>query len=359
MLLGVDVGGTFTDAVLLGEDGTVHTAKVPSTPDDQSVAVLEAVEAVLRKAARAHQDVRRFAHGTTVATNALLEGTVAQTALLATEGFTDIVLLGRQARPHLYRLCDPPPAPLSQIQIPVPERMGPDGPISALSREGAQQVVQKLVEQRPEAIAVVLLHSYADSKHEELLGALISKALPEAHLSLSHELIGTFREYERAASTEVDAALSPLLSNYLRKLRTGAKKAGLPTVQVMQSSGGLADADRAARHAALTVLSGPAGGVGGALLLARSASFRDVLCLDMGGTSCDVCLVSDGNVIETAERTVGGRPIALPALDIHTVGAGGGSIAWRTRVAPCGSGRSRQAPCPAPPATETVGRSLR
>lgn len=338
MLLGVDVGGTFTDAVLLGADGAVHTAKVPSTPQDQSVGVLRAVEAVLdnasrahsevRRSSRAHSEVRRFAHGTTVATNALLQGDVARTALLATEGFTDVVSLGRQTRPHLYRLCDSPPKPLSTIHLPVPERMGPDGPIRALSPAQAQHVVDELIEQRPEAIAVVLLHSYADSRHEELIGQLISKALPEVHLSLSHQLIGTFREYERAASTEVDAALSPLLSNYLRKLGVSAKREGLPPVEVMQSSGGLADADTAASHAALTVLSGPAGGVGGALLLARSAGFENVLCLDMGGTSCDVCLVSDGSVSETAERTVSGRPIALPALDIHTVGAGGGSIAW-------------------------------
>lgn len=329
MLLGVDVGGTFTDAVLLGAGGAVHTAKVPSTPADQSEGVLSAVREVLDKAGCQPAQVQRFAHGMTVATNALLEGKVARTALLATEGFTDLIELGRQARPQLYRLCEAPPKPLSQLRLPVPERMTPDGPLRPLRRDDAEELVQRLAEQAPGAIAVVLLHSYAHPEHETLLGELISKALPDVHLSLSHDLIGTFREYERAASTEIDAALSPLLSRYLTRLSGSARQIGLAEPEVMQSSGGLVGAERAASHAALTVLSGPAGGVGGALLLSELAGERDVLCIDMGGTSCDVCLISEGEVSETAERTIAGRPLALPALDIHTVGAGGGSIAWR------------------------------
>lgn len=331
MLLGVDVGGTFTDAALLGTQGEIHTAKVPSTPQDQSIGVLEAVMAVLARAGRRPEQVRRFAHGMTVATNALLEGEIARTALLITEGFADLIELGRQARPQLYRLCAAPPAPLSppELRFQAPERTGPEGVIRALETQLARRLIASLAAAEPEAVAVVLLHSYAHPQHEQLLAELLADALPQVHVSLSHDLVGTFREYERASTTEIDAALSPLLGKYLTRLAEGTRSASLPTPEVMQSSGGLLPAARAASHAALTVLSGPAGGVEGARLLASLAGEADVLCLDMGGTSCDVCLIEDGIVTETAQRSVAGRPLALPALDIHTVGAGGGSIAWR------------------------------
>jgi N-methylhydantoinase A len=331
MLLGVDVGGTFTDAVLLGRDGTIHTAKAPTTPADQSIGVLGAVAAALARADASGAQVRRFAHGMTVATNALLEGKVARTALLATRGFADLIELGRQARPELYRLCAAPPAPLSppERRFEAPERTGPEGVIEALEVEVAREAIAELAACEPEAVAVVLLHSYAHPEHEIALAKMLAAALPDAHISLSHDLVGTFREYERAATTEIDAALSPLLGRYLGHLSTRASDGGLPEPQVMQSSGGLLSCARAASHAALTVLSGPAGGAAGAQMLARAAAEPNVLCVDMGGTSCDVCLVADGAVAESADRTVAGRPLALPALDIHTVGAGGGSIAWR------------------------------
>jgi N-methylhydantoinase A len=344
MLLGVDVGGTFTDAVLL--DGTrVHTAKVPSTPSEQSTGVLQAIEAVLQAAGAKPRQIERFAHGMTVATNALLEGKVARTALVATDGFTDIVELARQARPSLYRLCEAAPAPLvaPEMRFGAPERMGPDGPIQALDPQRARELVAELAETAPEAVAVVLLHSYAHPEHELLLGELIRERLGQTHISLSHDVVGTFREFERSATTEVDAALSPLLAGYLRRLVGAADAAGLPEPQVMQSSGGLSDPRHAAAHAAITVLSGPAGGVAGALMLSELHGRPDVLCFDMGGTSCDVCVIERFQVAETAERTVAGRPLALAALDIHTIGAGGGSIAWRDpggalRVGPASAG---------------------
>jgi N-methylhydantoinase A len=332
MLLGVDVGGTFTDAVLVVPDGSgVYTAKVPTTPDEQSRGVLAAVRTVLASAGAQPGQVERFAHGMTVATNALLEGKAARTALIATEGFTDIVELGRQARVHLYRLCESGPAPLvpSQLRFAAPERMTPDGPLRALEPREARALVQRMAQVSDiESVAVVLLHAYAHPEHERLLGELLAERLPGVHVSLSHELVGTFREYERAATTEIDAALSPLLGTYLRRLGAEADALGLTRPAVMQSSGGLIDADGAAAHAALTALSGPAGGVRGALELARLAGERNVLCFDMGGTSCDVCLIADGRVAETAQGAVAGRPLALAMLDIHTVGAGGGSIAW-------------------------------
>ncbi len=345
MLLGVDVGGTFTDAVLVGGDGALHTAKVPSTPGEQSAGVLEAVRAVLAQAGASAREVERFAHGMTVATNALLEGRTARTALLATEGFTDVLALARQNRPHLYRLCESPPVPLvpAALRLAVPERMGPDGPLRELEPAAAGELVEQLAQAAPEAVAVSLLHSYADPAHERLLAEVVSERLPHTHLSLSSELVGTFREYERTATTVLDAALSPLLAVYLRRLTDEAHALGLREPQVMQSSGGLTDAARAGAHAALTVLSGPAGGVGGALALAELAGEPDVLCFDMGGTSCDVCAIERLQVPESTERTVAGRPLSLPALDIHTVGAGGGSIAWRDgggalRVGPASAG---------------------
>jgi N-methylhydantoinase A len=331
VLLGVDVGGTFTDAVFVGEDSAVHTAKVPTTAGEQARGVLEAIALVLERAGAQAADVRRFAHGMTVTTNALIEGRTARTALIATDGFTDVIELARQARPHLYRLCDAAPAPLvpPELRFAAPERIDPDGVQRPLDPGDARALVQRITDERPEAVAVALLHSYADPRHERMLGELLAELLPGVPVSLSGELVGTFREYERTATTALDAALSPLLEAYLRRLAAAAREQDLVEPQIMQSSGGLTDIARASAHAALTVLSGPAGGVGGALLLAELAGERDVLCFDMGGTSCDVCLIDDGEVSETAWRAVAGRPLALPALDIHTVGAGGGSIAWR------------------------------
>jgi N-methylhydantoinase A len=328
MRLGVDVGGTFTDAVL-ATGGRLVTAKAPTTPEDQSEGVMAAIGAALERAGAEAAAVEVFAHGMTVATNALLEGRGARTVLVATEGFTDVVELGRQARADLYRLCAARPAPLvpPERRVPAPERTGPDGILRALDDPDA--LARTIAEHEPEAVAVVLLHAYRHPGHERAIGAALERALPGVHVSLSHEVVGTFREYERAATTEVDAALSPLLARYLRRLLERAEQAALPEPQIMQSSGGLAAASLAARHAAFTVLSGPAGGAAAAALVARRSGHDDLVCFDMGGTSCDVCVVEGGVVRETAGREVGGRPLALPMVDIHTVGAGGGSVAWR------------------------------
>jgi N-methylhydantoinase A/oxoprolinase/acetone carboxylase beta subunit len=331
MLLGVDVGGTFTDAVLVAGE-RLHTAKAPTTPGDQSEGVMAAVRAALEAAGAAPDDVETFAHGMTVATNALLEGSGARTALVATEGFTDVVELGRQARRELYRLCAAHPAPLvpPERRFGAPERMGPDGVLEALDGDAASRLADEVAACDPEAVAVCLLHAYRHPEHEQAMrDALRERLGDDLHISLSHEIVGTFREYERAATTEVDAALSPLLAAYLRRLVESSGEAGLPTPAIMQSSGGLADIDDAASHAALTVLSGPAGGAAAAALLAARCEEPDLLCFDMGGTSCDVCVIEGGAVRESTGREVGGHPLALPMVDIHTVGAGGGSIGWR------------------------------
>src|SRR3954451_14775120 len=328
MLLGVDVGGTFTDAVLVA-GAQLHTAKAPTTPADQSNGVMAAIDAALERAGATPSDVELFAHGMTVATNALLEGRGARTAFVATEGFTDIVELGRQARRDLYRLCAAWPAPFAppQRRFGAPERMGPAGVLREL--EDPDAVAEAVAACEPQAVAVCLLHAYRDPSHELALGAALRARLDGVHVSLSHEVVGTFCEFERAATTEVDAALSPLVGGYLRALAKCAAAEGLPEPRIMQSSGGLAELEAGAEHAALTVLRGPAGGAAAAALVSAAAGEPHLLCFDMGGTSCDVSVVEDGVVREAAGREVGGRPLALPMVDIRTVGAGGGSIAWR------------------------------
>jgi N-methylhydantoinase A len=333
MLLGVDVGGTFTDAVL-AVDGRIITAKAPSTPEDQSEGVLAAVRSVLERAGADAGAVAEFSHGMTVATNALLEGRGARTAFIATEGFTDIVALGRQDRPELYRLCAARPEPLTapEARFGAPERMTPDGPLRALDPGAAAELAREIGAAGAggfESVAVTLLHAYRHPQHEQVLARALAEALPDVHVSLSHEVVGTFREFERASTTEVDAALSPLLGGYLRRLVARCDEAGLPEPAIMQSSGGLIDLEAAASHAAWTVLSGPAGGAAGAAFIARASGAPDAVCFDMGGTSCDVCAVDGGAVQEQSAGTIARRPLALPMVGVHTVGAGGGSIAWR------------------------------
>ena len=366
MILGVDVGGTFTDAALLA-GGRLVTGKSPTTPGDQSEGVMAAVDEALGAAGAAAGDVLRFVHGMTVGTNALLEGRVARTALLATEGFTDLEELGRQARAELYRLCagHPPPLVPAELRVAVPERTGPDGVISPLEEDTLAAALPALA--GVEAAAVCLLWGFRHPEHERRVAELLESELDGIHVSTSHETAGVFREYERCATTVVDAALSPLLRGYLERLTERARAAGLPEPEVMLSSGGTASAATAARHASWTVLSGPAGGaVGAARVAARArvatrarvagrandgtesgrqeasvpgrASQRspeqdalgsDAVGLDMGGTSCDVSLIVGGAAAVGSGREVGGRALALPMVDVHTVGAGGGSIAWR------------------------------
>ncbi|MGH2781693.1 MAG: hydantoinase/oxoprolinase N-terminal domain-containing protein, partial [Thermoleophilaceae bacterium] len=328
MILGVDVGGTFTDAALL--TGELVTGKSPTTPGDQSEGVMEAVAEALDAAGAQAGDVERFVHGMTVGTNALLEGRVARTALLATEGFTDLEELGRQARPELYRLCagHPPPLVPVELRVPVPERTGPDGVLRELDEDGLRATLGSLAQLDCEAVAVCLLWGFRHPGHERRAEEIVGEELGPVHVSTSHETAGVFREYERCATTIVDAALSPLLRGYLERLGERAREAGLPAPEVMLSSGGTAGAATAARHGSWTVLSGPAGGAVGCARVAERAGASAAVGLDMGGTSCDVSLALGGAAAVGHGREVGGRALALPMVDVHTVGAGGGSIAW-------------------------------
>ena len=316
-VLGIDVGGTFTDAVLL-DGGRVSTAKVP-TAVRQEESVLAAAAAV------GAAGVERFAHGTTIATNALLERRGARTAFVSNAGFEHLLHLRRQTRAHLYRLCAAHPAPLVPLERchGVRGRLGPDGELEPLDLSTLPDLGDA------EAVAVCLLFSFRDASHEAAVADELRRRHPGLHVVASHELAPEFREYERASTTAADAYLAPVAARYLHALAEGARAAGLPEPLVMLSSGGVASVAEAAAHPATSLVSGPAGGVVGAGLVARRAGFEQAIAFDMGGTSSDVCLLPGGRAARVAERVVGGFPIRLPSVDLHTVGAGGGSLVRR------------------------------
>ncbi len=330
MLLGVDVGGTFTDAVLF-DGAELHTAKAPTTPDDQSRGVLAAIEAALERAGARPGEIEVFAHGMTVGTNALLEERGARTGLIATAGFCDLLEIARQDRPSLYRPCAPKAAPLvgPEDRVAAAERVGPEGIVESLEDAELERIVEAVRGLDVEAVAICLLFSYLEPEHERAIAERVRDELPNIHVSASSEVLPQFREYERCSTTVIDAYLSPLLGRYLGRLADATVELGLPTPAVMLSSGGVAPADEAASAGAWSVLSGPAGGAVGAGVIAALSGDGNALGFDMGGTSCDVCVVEDGRVRRTDSREIGGRVIQLPMVDVHTVGAGGGSIAWR------------------------------
>ena len=327
--LGVDVGGTFTDLVLIAGDRLV-TAKVPSTPRDQSEGVMRSLEAAGLPGAAGTDGPAAFAHGMTVATNALLERRGARTALVTTEGFRDVIEIGRQDRASLYDLTARRPAPLvpRELRFTVRERMGPDGVLEPLDEDSLREAVEAVRAADVEAVAVCLLFGFLHPEHEQAVGGALREALDGVHVSLSSEVLPEFREYERCSTTVADAYLAPRLAAYLEQLASRAEDAGVPTPLVMQSSGGVVEIGDAAQAAAGCLLSGPAGGVVGAAYAARASGFDDVLTFDMGGTSTDVAPILDGEAQTTTESVVAGVPVKLPMVDVHTVSAGGGSIAW-------------------------------
>src|SRR5947207_4878514 len=317
-VLGVDVGGTFTDAVLL-EGGEVRTAKVP-TAAKQEESVLAAVEAV------GARGLERFTHGTTVATNALLERKGARTAFVATEGFEHLLHLQRQNRAHLYRLCAAHAEPLVPLERchGVRERIGPEGVVTPLELGSLPELGPDV-----EAVAVCLLFAFRDASHERAVADELRRRLPRARVIASNEVAPEFREYERASTTVVDAYLGPVVSRYLEGLGAACASAGLPEPLVMRSSGGVATLAEAAAHPAVALVSGPAAGAVGAARIAQLADVEHALSLDMGGTSTDVCLIRGGEAGRASEREVAGLPLRLPMVDLQTVGAGGGSVVWR------------------------------
>ena len=323
--LGVDVGGTFTDLVALG-GGRLITTKVPSTPRDQSEGVMNAIETSEVEAGA----VVALAHGMTVATNALLERRGARTALVTTEGFRDVLEIARQNRPSLYDLAqDRPPALVPRgLRFTIKERMGPDGVLAALDEASLNETVSAVREAEVDAVAVCLLFTFAHPEHEQRVGEALREALPDVHVSLSSEVLPEFREYERFSTTTADAYLAPKLAAYLGNLGGKVTGADMPSPLIMQSSGGVAGIDDAIDDSAGCVLSGPAGGVVGAAYVGSLGGYTDLLTFDMGGTSTDVAPILSGEAQTTTETVVAGVPIKLPMVDVHTVSAGGGSIAW-------------------------------
>ena len=333
MRVGVDVGGTFTDLVAV-RDGRLITAKVASRPGNESAGVVAAIDVSELES----ESIAAIAHGTTVPTNALLERRGARTALVTTEGFRDVIEIGRQDRPSLYDLTERPPSPLvpRELRFTVTERIGPHGVEIELDEDSVRRAAEAVAEADVDAVAVCLLFSFADPSHEQRVRDVVREVSPDARCSLSSDVLPEFREYERFSTTTADAYLRPALAAYLELLGTRLRERGLPEPVVMQSSGGVVDLATAVERPSACVLSGPAGGVVAAAFVAAESGYVDLLTFDMGGTSTDVSLVLRGEVQTTTSSIVGGIPIKHPMVDVHTVSAGGGSIAWVDTAVPCG-----------------------
>ena len=370
MRIGVDTGGTFTDFVYY-ENGRLQVFKLPSTPDDPSIAIIEGLQRITGSAkVSMHVEV---VHGTTVGTNALLQRSGARTALVTTRGFEDVLAIGRQARAELYNLnaVNPEPLVADELRFGVHERISADGEVlKPLSTDEVRTLTDKLKRAQVESVAICLLFSFVDPAHEQQ----IAKALSQLNvpLSISHRILPEYRQYERTSTVAINAYLQPLMGDYLSSLAEKAPKKIAKAaasdrgpkgkdqkpdfvLRVMQSSGGSISANAAADEPVRTILSGPAGGVVGALAAARVAGFNNVITFDMGGTSSDVALCEGSRLRTTNEAVVAGLPVAVSVMDIHTVGAGGGSIA---RVDEGGSLRVGPESAGAYPGPACYGRSV-
>lgn len=340
--ISIDAGGTFTDAIARRTDGAIREAKVASTPDDPSRGLANAVNA-LAELGVIRSSVSLVCHGTTVATNATLTGNLARVALVTTRGFRDVLGYRQSNRPDVYSLTPSRPNELVQrgLRFEITERLDSAGRvITPLAEDELAEIIERIREERPEAIAVSFLFSYLNDEHEHRVGEALRAAFPDIPVTLSSSVAREFREYPRTATAGINAALRPLVERYLNKAGGALAASGIdaPFV-VMQSNGGSVPADRAGVEAHRLVLSGPAGGVAGLVALAETLDEPHLISLDMGGTSTDVCLVRDGQMPFTTLQEVQDHTLLAPSVDIHTIGAGGGSIAWidatgRLRVGP-------------------------
>ena len=330
--VGVDVGGTFTDVTLVTGSGALVTAKVPTTAD-QSEGVLAGIQKACAAVGTDPAAIAEFSHAMTVSTNALLERGGARTALVTTEGFRDVLEIGRQNRPSLYDLHDQKPTPLvpRSRRYELPERATPDGIKRPVDPAAVRDLATQIRDSAVESVAVALLHAYVTPGNEQRVTAILREEL-DVPVSASHAVLPEFREFERTATTVVDAYVTPAIDRYVGNLTDRAAAAGIPEPRIMQSNGGVATADTVRTHAVGTALSGPAAGVVGADRAARTIQASDDLpgfvTFDMGGTSSDVSLVRDGDAERTTDTTIDGIPIKTPMVDINTIGSGGGSIAW-------------------------------
>ena len=334
--VGVDVGGTFTDFFALNEStGDVHVTKRPSTPDNPARAVLDGLGDLSDRHNLPLNELRHLSHGTTVATNALIQRRGGKVMMLTTSGFGDLLEIGRQTRPHMYDLQTDHPPPLvgPDWRIEVKERITADGEvITTLTEEVIDEAVTAVTNTESDACAICFLFSFQNPEHEKRLETAVRKALPQLYISRSSDVQSEFREVERFSTTVLNAYLQPVMAKYIDDLESGLiEKAPNATLGLNQSSGGLMSLNRARNLPIRTALSGPAAGVVGAAHVAKLGSQKDVITLDMGGTSADVALIRKGAVPVTFGRDVSGLPIRMPMIDVETVGAGGGSVAWIDR----------------------------
>jgi N-methylhydantoinase A len=358
--LGIDIGGTFTDATLLDEStGKIWTGKVSTTPADPSRGFMEAVLHLLQQAKVRPQEVRYVVHATTVATNAIIEGKMARTGFITTEGFRDMLEIARQVRPTLYDLQFEKPRPLVPRErcYGVPERLDARGHVlQPLDEPAVRFVAEELRREGVEAVAVCLLHAYVNPVHERRIGAILREVFPEAVVSLSSDVAPEFREYRRASTTVINAGIQPVMARYLRSLEARLREIELSAeLLVMQSSGGVFHAKTAAEKPVFMVESGPAAGVMAAAHLGTALGYSEVISFDMGGTTSKAALIQNGQPRVTKDYEVGavaraaaggsasGYPIRTPVLDLVEIGAGGGSLAWidsggRLRVGPHSAG---------------------
>jgi len=332
-VIGIDIGGTFVDVVIASEAG-VRIAKEPSTPGEPALGVLRALDRLIGAGSIVPREVRGLAHGCTVATNALLEGKWARTALLTTRGFRDVLEIGRQNRDSLYDLG----ASRSPVMVPrdlrleVTERVNSSGDVETpLDVAELRKLAEALRGANVAAVAVVFLFSYLRPEHERAARDVLAGLLG-VPVVLSSDVLPEIREYERTSTTVISAALRPVIGAYLTALEQGGTERGLPRAwRIMQSSGAVTTLARAQEQPASLLLSGPAGGVQGARAVGAAMGERNLITMDMGGTSCDVALITDGAIERTRSGVVGSYPVALPMVSVHTIGAGGGSVAWVDR----------------------------
>src|SRR5688572_19035492 len=342
---GVDVGGTFTDIVLLGSDGTIHTKKISSSAENYAQAIVEGLAEVFRETGLAGSAIDEIRHGTTVASNAILEHKGARTGLITTKGFRDVLEIRTLRMPRLYDIgwTKPPPLVERYLRQVVDERVNAVGAVERqLDRADAERAVDALLAEKVEAIAVCLMHSYANPAHELQIRAVIAAKAPRLPCSLSCEVLPEIKEYERTSTTVINAYVTPVVSTYLKALRKGLDEAGIRArVLLMQSNGGLTTDAAAAERPIHIIESGPAGGVIGAQALARAKNFPKIITFDMGGTTAKASIVEEGEVTRAAEYAVGagimigsrlltgaGYTLKVPAIDLAEVGAGGGSHVW-------------------------------
>jgi N-methylhydantoinase A len=331
--IGVDTGGTFTDVSLIEEDtGKSYVTKVPSTPDKPSIAVLNGVEQIVNELGIDPKDLNFFIHGTTVATNALLELKGAKTALLTTKGFKDVLQIGRQTRPKLYEFKARKSEPLvpRNLRLEVSERINVHGEVlSELKQKELEEIAGIIKKENIQALAICFINSYVNPQHEREAKRILNELVPDVSITLSCDILPEFKEYERTSTSVANAYVLPKMENYLNHLKDSLKELEIPSsLYIMQSNGGVIGADTAINMPVRTMLSGPAGGVQAGAMVAKNTDNKNIITIDMGGTSLDTALIENEKPQYTTMSEINGKPIKVPMIEMHTIGSGGGSIAW-------------------------------